>query len=142
MAERADTLLGTVAPKLAKLLPLLGSDRDGEVLGAARAVKRTLASAGCDLHDLAASVTRPEPLPRIVDRDRPPPPPPGSEHSEIVMARSLVRFLLDQRPHALTPKEGAFLRGLLDDWLDAGRRPSPKQFGWLRDIHVHAESRS
>ena len=40
-------------PKIAKLVPLLGSDRDTEVLATVRAIRRTLASAGSDLHALA-----------------------------------------------------------------------------------------
>ena len=46
------TALAPIAPKLAKLLPLLGSDKHGEVVAAALAVGRTLASAGADWHDL------------------------------------------------------------------------------------------
>ena len=48
-----------LAPKLDKLLPLLASDKDGEVVAAARAVGRTLAAAGLDFHDLAAAVAAP-----------------------------------------------------------------------------------
>ena len=39
------TALTTVAPKIAKLVPMLASDRDGEVLGAVRALGRTLKAA-------------------------------------------------------------------------------------------------
>lgn len=46
-----------IIPKLAKLVPLLGSDQDGEVVATARAICRTLAGAGCDLHALAAALT-------------------------------------------------------------------------------------
>ncbi|MEK4034257.1 hypothetical protein WOC76_12665 [Methylocystis sp. IM3] len=42
--------------RLGKLIPLLGSDKDGEVLATARAIVTALASEGADLHDLAASV--------------------------------------------------------------------------------------
>jgi flagellar hook-length control protein FliK len=45
--------------KLAKLIPLLASDKDGEVLGAVGAIKRVLASNGSDLHRLAEMVTAP-----------------------------------------------------------------------------------
>lgn len=44
------------ADKLKKLIPLLGSDQDGEALGAARAIGRTLDAAGLDFHALAACV--------------------------------------------------------------------------------------
>jgi hypothetical protein len=38
--------------KLAKLIRLLGSPQEGEVVAAARAIQRTLASESLDLHDL------------------------------------------------------------------------------------------
>ena len=50
-----------VAPKLTRLIPLLGSDKDGEVVATARAIGRTLAQAGADFHDLAAAIARAEP---------------------------------------------------------------------------------
>ena len=50
-----------VAPKLEKLIPLLGSDKDGEVVAAAAAITRTLKQAGADCHDVAAAVARTEP---------------------------------------------------------------------------------
>jgi hypothetical protein len=43
--------------RLAKLLPLLGSDQPGEVVAAATALQRVLAGAGMDLLDLADLVT-------------------------------------------------------------------------------------
>jgi hypothetical protein len=46
-----------IAPKLGKLIPLLASDKDGEVLAAARAIGRTLKSAKSDFHDLVAALT-------------------------------------------------------------------------------------
>jgi hypothetical protein len=47
-----------IAPKLAKLIPLLGSDRDGEVVAAARGIVRALATTGLDLHDFAKMATK------------------------------------------------------------------------------------
>jgi hypothetical protein len=52
------TDLRTIGPKLAKLLPLLGSDKDGEVVATAKAIQRTLQSGGADWHDLAGAVQR------------------------------------------------------------------------------------
>ena len=43
-----------VRERLAKLVPMLASDKDGEVLATAAAIRRTLATAGADLHDLVA----------------------------------------------------------------------------------------
>jgi hypothetical protein len=48
-----------VSAKIAKLLPMLGSSHDGEVVAAARAIERTLKSAGLTFHDLAASKQAP-----------------------------------------------------------------------------------
>lgn len=46
------------AAKIGRLIPLMGSDVDGEALGAARAIGRTLKAAGLDLHALADHVRR------------------------------------------------------------------------------------
>jgi hypothetical protein len=45
-----------VRQKLGKLLPLLGSDHDNEVIAAARAIGRTLAATGLDWHALAGAI--------------------------------------------------------------------------------------
>jgi hypothetical protein len=44
------------ADKLAKLILMLGATSDGEALGAARAIVRTLEGAGLDLHALATHI--------------------------------------------------------------------------------------
>ena len=55
--------------KLSKLFPRLGSDHDGEVVATARAIVRTLESAGSSLHDLSAAMT-PKTVQKIVYRDK------------------------------------------------------------------------
>lgn len=47
------------AGKLAKLLPMLSSDHDGEVIAAVRAMERVLKSEGKSLHDLAGMLSAP-----------------------------------------------------------------------------------
>lgn len=49
------------APKVARLIPLLGSPVDSEALGAARAIGRALKASGSDWHDLAAELLHPAP---------------------------------------------------------------------------------
>jgi len=49
--------LSPIAAELAKLVPLLSSDKDGEVVAAVRAIKRKLDKAGGDFHDLALAIT-------------------------------------------------------------------------------------
>ena len=45
-----------IPARIARLIPLLGSPVDGEALGTRDAIVKTLASAGLDLHDLAAAI--------------------------------------------------------------------------------------
>jgi hypothetical protein len=49
----------TIAPTLGKLIPLLASNHDGEVVATARAIDRVLKSGGRDWHDLAALICLP-----------------------------------------------------------------------------------
>ena len=64
------TALAPIAPKLARLIPRLGSDHDGEIVATVRAIRRTLAAERLDLHDLANALdVKPEP---VFDRDPPP----------------------------------------------------------------------
>jgi hypothetical protein len=51
-----NALAAPVAHKLQKLLPLLASDKGGEVLGTVNAIRRTLGAHGLDLHDLAKAI--------------------------------------------------------------------------------------
>ena len=46
--------LESIAPKLAKMIPLLGSDKIGEVASCAAAIGRLLIGVGANWHDLAA----------------------------------------------------------------------------------------
>ena len=48
--------LRTLGPKLAKLIPRLASDHDGEVVATVAAIRRTLQAGGADLHDFAGAV--------------------------------------------------------------------------------------
>ena len=46
-------------PRISALIRMLGSDHDGEALGAARALSRTLNGVGASLHDLADDIAVP-----------------------------------------------------------------------------------
>jgi hypothetical protein len=105
--------LATLTPRLGKLIPLLGSDRDGEVIGAARAIDRLLKSAGRDWHDLAALLRLPAPRWEIAADDW----------------QSVARFCAENSTR-LTERELDFL-ATLASWRG---RPTEKQFAWLRKI--------
>jgi hypothetical protein len=50
------TTLADIAPTIAKLLPLLASDKPGEAVAVVQALQRVLNSANLDLHDLANTI--------------------------------------------------------------------------------------
>lgn len=116
--------LATVAPKLSKLIPLLGSDQPGEVVAAATAIHRTLQSAGCDFHDLVAVIESPPPAaqPRS-EFDS------GSEIDPLEMAEFCCRHMA-----ILKDKERQFVqqmqRNAALEW-----RISERQGQWLADIY-------
>jgi hypothetical protein len=57
MLERAVTsILAPIADKLGQMIRVLASDRDGDVIVAAHAIKRTLRSEGLDIHALAEGI--------------------------------------------------------------------------------------
>jgi hypothetical protein len=97
----------TIAPTLGKLIPLLASNHDGEVIATARAIDRVLKSSGRDWHDLAATICLPAPADW----------------------RREARFCAGNAAR-LSERELDFIvtlaryRGI----------PSPKQQQWLRDI--------
>ena len=108
---------------LAKLIRLLASDVDGEVLATVRALGRTLKASGCDIHDLAGLVEAP-------DATRPV----TTFHNQFddddgetgLPWRHMVDACTDQ-PHRFTLKERQFLQSMRH-WYG---RPSSKQLDWL-----------
>jgi hypothetical protein len=93
--------------RLSKLLGLLGSDHDGEVINAARAADRLVRDSGLRWPDIAMPA---------------PPPPRGYRFDPI-------RFCLAQPP-ALTDWEERFLHSIKRQ----SYRLTPKQFGVLERI--------
>lgn len=99
----------TTDSKLQKLIALLASNHDGEVLAAARMIGRHLQTIGRDFNDLAAMITLAPPA--IIEPDW----------------RLAARECLEHR-RRLKSWDVDFLRGLL-----AYEEPSAKQLKWLRD---------
>ena len=105
-----------IADRVAKLLPMLGSNRDGETLSAVRAIGRTLSSAGREWHDLARSLAAETPVRRAE--------PTGDW-------RTLARFCLE-RSTSLPLREQDFLVSLCR-WRGC---PTERQLDWLRSIYA------
>jgi hypothetical protein len=117
--------LAIVAPKLSKLIPLLGSDQPGEVVAAATAIHGLLKKAGCDFHDLVAIIEKPSPAARsrtdFHEPDRP----------EIhVMAEFCCRHMA-----ILKDKERLFVQQMQRN-AALGWRISERQEKWLADIYT------
>jgi hypothetical protein len=108
----------TVSERLARLLPRLASDADGEVVATARALCRTLDRAGLDLNDLAARLTE---APRPVD-----PAPDLRAMAEALYFDAFMR---------LTDREADFIDNAVR-LLAAGRPLSPKQAEWLARLYA------
>lgn len=114
------TALTVVAPKIAKLIPRLATDHDGEVLATVQAIRRTLAAAGLDLHDLVGALNSP----------------PAANPPNIREPQSwfqLCNICLDW-PDLLTEKEADFLQDI-GPRLVMGAEPTEKQAAWLRAIY-------
>jgi hypothetical protein len=110
--------LAIVAPRLGQLIRLLGSDQDGEVVAAARALRRTLASVDADFHSLAATIERS--TPEVSNRGQ--------------YWRDMARWLINESGAHLTPKEQAFV-------CDMATWPgelTDRQEAWLRAIFERA----
>ena len=105
--------LAIVAPRLGQLIRLLSSDRDGEVVAAARALGRTLRSVGADFHVLAAAIE----TPAIERRGRP-----GDWADTIGW--------LNANSHRLRVKERAFVRSM-PTW---DGEPTERQRAWLEAL--------
>src|SRR5947207_2196578 len=91
--------IALLAPQLGKLVLLLSSSHDGEVVGAARAIDRVLRSNQLDWHDLARAICRP--VPGVSPRD----------NSDWHDWRDLLAFCAP-RMSRLNSREREFLRSI------------------------------
>jgi hypothetical protein len=136
------TIMITNTEKIGKLLKMLSSSSDGEVIAAARALLRTLAQEGADVHDLAERVegrklSQAE-IQRIYDKA-------FAAGKESVAAaasfsdvgvpsfHSMACEIQHKADGRLSPKETDFV-GDMVRWC-ALREPSEKQAKWLHAIY-------
>jgi hypothetical protein len=119
------TALAPITPKLVKLIPLLGTDKDGEIIGTVHAIRRTLESAGCDLHDLALVVERAA-LPAMVEQPRQD----ASPAPELKPWQLTAMHCIRAGTGRLRPAE----QDLLSSMVHWPGEPSDKQARWLDAI--------
>ena len=136
-------LSSDLSARVAKLLPRLASDQQGEVAAVAAALTRTLKSGGCDLHDLAAHVAEgPREVIKYIERTPRSEPPPfnygawrGAYHRPHPNGSHRYRISRCQQvgQGRLSAWEVSFLTSL-ERHLACGRTLTPKQVGVLADI--------
>lgn len=113
--------ISVIAPKLSKLLPMLATDHDGEVVAAVRAISRTLKGAGLDFHNLVEALSERKP----------------SATSTPVATGSLLGIANWCRANAfgrLNLIERKFVSDMVER-LSRGQKVSQKQENWLRNIY-------
>ena len=121
MADLSPDLSG----KLARLIPRLASDHDGEVIATVAAIRRTLDRAGLSLHDLAARLADATPVPPKAKPKQTDP-----HHAEH-LARAV--WLRDNVHNDLTEKQADFVAKAIG-LLQAGHALTDKQAGWLAGL--------
>jgi hypothetical protein len=117
--------LAPIAAKLQKFVRMLSSDKDGEVLAAARAIIRTLKSRRLDIHALADAIGRTGNGVSLANISSP------HWHE--------IATWCQDRSDRLRPNERRFIDGMASFtvWND----PSEKQKKWLTSIHCRLGGR-
>jgi hypothetical protein len=129
--------------KLEKLVRLLSSDKDHEVLAAARAIQRTLSGAGSDIHELAERIKGGKlseaDMKCIFDAG-------VQEGKDIAAAAAgfsstegpsyyeMAKYCVERDDGRLSAKERGFVEDMTR-WC-ARQEPSEKQGRWLHVLYV------
>jgi hypothetical protein len=110
--------------KLQKLIPMLSSENDGEVLATVEAIKRLLKASGKDLHDFAGMLSI------SPANDNVPEPSVPLEPDDLEMANYCVEFGMKM----MSQRECEFVTSLPDKIYRYGL--SQKQSDWLLSIYT------
>lgn len=141
------TLSAHALKRLGQLVPMLSSDKDGEVVASVRAIARILSAEGKDFHDLTKLLTRePVIVYKIAFRDPPKPEPtaeqrqrrgwsPFGENEWLAKAEYCAEHLGD-----LSPREADFVADMVEK-LKRWGEPTEKQASWLGAIHSRMRRR-
>jgi hypothetical protein len=130
------TLASSTASRIGQLVRLLGSDRSGEVVAAAAAIKRSLFVAGADIHHLADVAERAlQSAPPIAPKISP------ADDIDDINVAAMIRFCVNAR-HRLNEREVDFVRNMHQRLLLVGNNfePTEKQLAWLLNIHQRLRS--
>ncbi|MBM6593740.1 DUF927 domain-containing protein [Microvirga pudoricolor] len=100
--------LTIITPKLSKLIPMLSTDHDGEVVATVRAIDRTLKGAGLDFHALVEAL-QPASPPTYS------PPPRPEPKAETMTMREMALWCRGKDAGDLTEKERKFVWDILDE---------------------------
>jgi hypothetical protein len=127
--------------KVTKLIKMLSSSNDGEVVASARALLRALAADGCDIHDLAKRIESggggisPAERSGIYEQERQRAR--AQAQQETAAARPSFYQMACEIQHkengSLSEKERGFVADMVR-WC-ARREPSEKQANWLHSIY-------
>jgi hypothetical protein len=115
------TTFADIAPRIAKLLRLLASDKPGELVASVQALRRVLGSANLDLHDFANVVefaARRE-APQV-----------ASATADDDDAREMIKCCREC-PDLLSAKELTFVRSMAK-WHG---QPTERQMAWLTSLY-------
>ncbi|EYD74087.1 hypothetical protein Rumeso_04340 [Rubellimicrobium mesophilum DSM 19309] len=118
------TDLSPILPRLAKLVPRLASNADGEVVATVRAIDRTLRDAGFDWHDVTSALA-----PALPPPERP------RWRSETESWGDLANWCRFNGTGRLSLTEAKFVADM-SRRLVLGGEPTPKQAEWLRAIYA------
>ncbi len=110
--------LAPISGRLEKLILLLSSDKPGEVAAAAAAIERTLATVGCDWHDLAAWIGAKQQASYTEEH------PSGDDWWQ-------MREFCRRHSRRLRPREAEFIEDLVEWSGDL----TEKQDAWLASIY-------
>ena len=120
--------ISPLVPRLEKLLLMLSSGSDGEVVSAARAIDRTLRTAGADWHDLTRLLATPAPKSQTKK--------PRDDDSTSEWRG--MRTFCAVRHCALSPRESAFIFDL-KYWHG---ELTEKQRAWLTAIYERLQHKA
>jgi hypothetical protein len=138
--------LGPIADKLGKFIRLLTSDADGEVVAAARAITRTLATAKLDIHVLADGIATDKKFSEadaieiyqrgVADGRRAAEQQQGFHDVECSLSwHAIACECAAHNSRLRDEKEREFVADMVR-WTVRGGEPTEKQAKWLRAIYV------